>query len=162
MAISTAASLYDAYGTADAAYKRARKIATTRKGDVAAYASLREAATQARENYDRWAEAMGRDAIAIEIRDLGRIIRTYLDTLDDACIYALAVANGFPAEGVTNVSANSLRYVLNAAYPDDLPTKKHIAAVALDPSLRLHPTAHRGEPSPILGILYVLLTTPED
>ncbi|MFD9948776.1 hypothetical protein ACFWYW_47005 [Nonomuraea sp. NPDC059023] len=126
----TAKSLADAYGIADQAHRQAQKIAQNHQGEVAAYTSLRIAAAHARDHYAIWADVMGPDAVAEDIKDLGRIIRDWFATLENGQVYGLAIEYGFPFTTVGYVSSNALRFWLNTAYPDDHDKKTHIVNVS--------------------------------
>lgn len=127
----TPAELVAAWQEATTAHEQARTLADTLAGEPAGCAPLRIAAAAARDAYALWtAEFDSPDATREEIRDLGRIVYGYLNSLPDHAIRALAVRFGFPVSTVGYVSASSLRFWLNTAYADDHPRKTHVADVA--------------------------------
>ncbi|MET7335871.1 hypothetical protein [Nonomuraea sp. NPDC005650] len=127
----TPAELVAAWQDAKTSHEQARTLADTLSGEPAACAPLRIAAAAARDAYATWTAAFDdADATREEIRDLGRIVYRYLNSLPDQAIRALAVRFGFPVSTAGYVSASSLRFWLNTAYADDHPRKTHVADVA--------------------------------
>ncbi|MFI9845193.1 hypothetical protein ACIHFD_49800 [Nonomuraea sp. NPDC051941] len=127
-----AADLVNAYADGDKATTHALRLTEMSLGEPATYPLIRAAAANARDHYAIWAELMGREAVAEEIRALGRIVRLYLDSLADARIHALAIEQGFPADSVGHVSADALRLWLNTAYAEDNPQRAHVLNKALE------------------------------
>lgn len=145
----TPADLVAAWQTAQELHEQTRQLATRLAGDLDGYRPIRIAAATARDNYAKWADVLGHDAVAEQIRDLGRHMRAYLTSLPDQVVYGLAVRSGFPAIAVYAVSADALRWWLDAAYPDDHPRKTHVKDEAVRRAAQ-HGTLHAS--------LYVIFT----
>ncbi|MFG1976935.1 hypothetical protein ACGFJC_47050 [Nonomuraea fuscirosea] len=127
----TPAELVTAWQDATTAHEQVQRIAADLKGDIEAYPTLRVTAAAARDAYAKWGDLFTYDAIADQIRDLGRHVRAYLFSLTDDDIYQLAVGYGFPGHVVYEVSAHALRWWLDTAWADDNPKKTYVYEEAI-------------------------------
>ncbi len=149
-ATTTARDLIAAYQVADQAAKIAATRAALLPGRPSAYGLIADLVRTARDNYADWADAMGHNAIAAEVTALGRILRGFLRTLNDAELYDLTDQLGIPH--ARYVSARALRLVLNTAYADDHPKKVHIMSLAADRYAKAQRTA-----TPLATVAVVLV-----
>ncbi|WP_433542017.1 hypothetical protein ACQP10_38340 (plasmid) [Streptosporangium sandarakinum] len=127
-----AADLVKAYERADSATRLAADLATIHPGNPGVFPTIALTVTVARDAYTTWADVMGDDSVAAELRELGRIARAWIDTLADEAVRYIANQLGFPIALMAHVSTSSLRFWINPAYPLEHEKKQHITQVAKD------------------------------